>query len=301
MPHKDDGLNRLVHYLDGHLRASEEARAYGRPRGRKFGRIPETSLLSTLDIMQPRAKAVRRATLEEAVPGYVVRVPERGSAYKVITPLQAGAEGDLLREDFAAAFASPATPVQQRFQSCCRATVLADELLFLDLETTGLGQTPLFLIGTMSWEQDNFVVRQFLARDYREEAAVLQLFLDMAAEKRLLITFNGKSFDLPMVYQRSEKHSIPCALHSHHFDLLHESRRAWRDQLPNCQLQTLEKHICGHPPRSGDIPSELIPAAYKKFMTNGNAIELAQIMSHNLRDLLTMAELLLKLPAVDGA
>jgi len=71
--------------------------------------------------------------------------------------------------------------------------------------------------------------------------------------------------------------------------------------LPNCQLQTLEEHICGRPPRIDDIPGEDIPAAYKKFLQNGNALPVARILRHNVQDLVTMAELLAKLPPLESA
>jgi uncharacterized protein YprB with RNaseH-like and TPR domain len=226
-------------------------------------------------------------------------MPERGSAYKVITPVAEGKDGQLLRERFATAFSSPDTPTQQRLQARCGTAAQLEDILFFDLETTGIGQTPLFLIGVLTWEQDNLIVRQFLARDHSEEAAVIQLFVAMAVGKSFFISFNGKSFDLPMVYQRAEVHNIPCVLHAHHFDLLHECRRVWRTQVENCQLQTLEQHICGYPPREEDIPSEMIPAAYEAFLRNGNALPLVPIMRHNVRDLVTMAELLTRLPPLE--
>ena len=237
MPRDDELRQRLEKYLGGSLRPGEGSP----PVRRKSARAPRSSPLTST--AAPPRSTVLRAELAAAVPGYAVRVPERGSAYKVITPVS----GDLLRDAFLAAFSSPETPTQQRMQARCRATALPEEVLFFDLETTGLGQTPLFLIGTMSWEQDNLIVRQLFARDAGEEAAVIQLFVEMITEKRFLISFNGKSFDLPMVYQRAETHGLPCVIHASHFDLLHECRQAWRAQLPNCQLQTLEEQICGRP------------------------------------------------------
>ncbi|MHB9131655.1 MAG: ribonuclease H-like domain-containing protein [Armatimonadota bacterium] len=236
-------------------------------------------------------------SLSDAVPGYAVRVPARGSAYKVITPAREVAGcGKALPATLSAAFDSPESLIQQRFHTRFGMTAALEDVLFFDLETTGLGQMPLFLIGAMTWEQGELVIRQFLAREYREEAAVIQLFLEMAAEKRFFITFNGRSFDLPYVHQRAAEHNIPSVLHAHHFDLLHESRRIWRKQLPDCKLQTLEQHICGQPPRDGDIPGSEIPAAYHAFVLSGNAHQLAQIMRHNQLDLVTMAELLTRLP-----
>ena len=288
MPPNDDQLKRLEQFLGRALQPD------ARPALRKPRRGPGRPIAAP-----PTPAGARRITLEEAVPGgYAVRVAERGSLYKVITPV--GKEL-LTPERFSAAFAGAETPFQQRLWQSCRMTATLEDLLFVDLETTGLAQAPLFLIGAMSWEQDGLLIRQFLARNADEEAAVIQAFVDLAAAKALLITFNGKSFDLPTLYQRATANGLLCVLHARHFDLLHECRQAWRAGLPNCQLQTLEEHICGHPPREQDIPGEHIPAAYQAFLRNGNALQLAQIMRHNVRDLLTMAELLGRLPSLsDG-
>ncbi|OPZ84518.1 MAG: hypothetical protein BWY76_01808 [bacterium ADurb.Bin429] len=167
----------------------------------------------------------------------------------------------------------------------------------MDLETTGLAHSPLFLIGAMVWDGGDFVIRQYLARHYGEEAAVTALFLDLACEKRLFVSFNGKSFDLPYVRTRAAACGIPCALDAAHLDLLHECRRAWKGHLPNCKLQTLEQHICGRPPRVGDIPGAEIPEAYHAYVRTGHSGQMAQIIRHNLMDLVTLAELLVKLPA----
>ena len=199
------------------------------------------------------------------------------------------------------AFADIAHPCRARL---CRMGAADDvgleHLLFLDLETTGLAHSPLFLIGALAWEDGVMVVRQFLARDYGEEAAAIAAFVEYAQARRVLLTFNGKSFDAPYLRLRAINHRVPCPLRHVHFDLLHASRRTWRNVLPNCKLQTLEQHICGHPPRQGDIPGHLIPDAYHAFVRTGDARQLAQILQHNLLDLLTLAELLTHLPPLEG-
>lgn len=311
----DDVRKRLEKFLGGPLQPGNEEAKRNYPQRKNVQRrttIPSLSptLAPSLNadntrpflfapVQQPGA--ARRLSLEQAVHGgYTVRVAERGSAYKVITPIPAGDYGRLLQTELADVFRELNSPLQQRMLARCRLNAALEDVLFFDMETTGLTQTPLFLIGAMTWEEGSLVIRQFLARDYGEEAAVIQLFLELAMEKRLFISFNGVSFDLPFLYHRAETHDIPAVLHAHHFDLLHESRRVWRTQCPNCQLQTLEQHICGHPARTADIESELIPAAYQAFVRNGNAEQLAQIMHHNKLDLVSMAELLTRLPALES-
>ncbi|MCY3024163.1 MAG: ribonuclease H-like domain-containing protein, partial [Planctomycetota bacterium] len=169
------------------------------------------------------------------------------------------------------------------------------DVLLLDLETTGLDSTPLFLIGALTLEEDGLVARQFFARHYGEEPAAIALFLESAAEKRLLVTFNGKSFDVPFLRMRAAVNRVPYAMRPAHLDLLHECRRAWRQGLPNCKLQTLERHVCGRQ-RHGDIPGSEIPEAYHEFVRTQDAAQMVQVVEHNLLDLVTMAELLVKLP-----
>ena len=170
-----------------------------------------------------------------------------------------------------------------------------DDLLFMDIETTGLGNSPLFLIGIMFWESEGFEVRQFLARNYAEEAAVISHYVDACASKKLLITFNGKSFDVPYIRTRAVANRIPFHTPLGHFDLLHECRRIWRDALLNCRLQTLETHICNRF-RIGDIPGGQIPDIYHEYVRNGNARLMGDILKHNLLDLVTMADLMTRFP-----
>jgi hypothetical protein len=167
-------------------------------------------------------------------------------------------------------------------------------VLFLDLETTGLASTPLFLIGSLECEAGEFVVRQYFARDYSEEAAVISLFAERLAAKRLLVTFNGKTFDVPYLRMRAAANAVPFEAEPPHFDLVHACRRVWKGVLPDCRLQTLEGRICGRW-RSGDIAGELIPTAYHDYVRTRNAAQIVEILRHNEMDLLTMADLMVRL------
>jgi uncharacterized protein YprB with RNaseH-like and TPR domain len=132
---------------------------------------------------------------------------------------------------------------------------------------------------------------QFLARDYSEEAAILHAFAGRLERTEVLVTFNGKSFDMNMLRHRSAFHGVemPARL-AHHLDLLHESRKRWKKSLPNCRLQTLEACLCGRR-RVGDIPGWQIAEAYHSFVRSGDARPIGAIVHHNLLDLLTMGEL----------
>jgi len=174
----------------------------------------------------------------------------------------------------------------------CRAGRLAPrEVLFMDIETTGLGMTPVFLIGTMECDDGEFRFRQYFARDYSEEAAIIAAFSDRMRSSRVLVTFNGKSFDVPFLEGRAIATGAAFHRPHGHLDLLHEARRRYRGELPNCKLQTLEHTICGRA-REEDIPGCEIPAAYHDFVRTGDAAKIKTILLHNLYDLLTMADLM---------
>lgn len=170
-----------------------------------------------------------------------------------------------------------------------------DDLLFFDIETTGLSASaPLFLIGTLTFHNRQPNLCLHLARSFEEERAVLAAFARLTAS-RTLVSFNGKSFDWPYVEGRSSRWRVPLPPPEGHFDLLFSARTRWRSQLPNCRLQTLEMGICGRG-REGDIPSSQIPDRYHQWLSGSRREEpcahlLAPVLFHNALDVLTMAEL----------
>jgi len=172
-------------------------------------------------------------------------------------------------------------------------------LLLLDLETCGLSGSALFLIGLLRQIDGRLTIELLLARNYAEERAVLTSFWQAIGQHQVLVTFNGKSFDWPMLMDRTARHLLlrhtrpPDLLH---VDLLHHSRRRWRQQLPDCKLQTLERHICRRG-RSDDIPGGQIPAAYQEFVRTGHQREMDAILLHNGLDLVTLLDLAIRLAA----
>jgi uncharacterized protein YprB with RNaseH-like and TPR domain len=140
-------------------------------------------------------------------------------------------------------------------------------------------------------------VELLLARDYSEEPAVLASLWQRIDGDAVLVTFNGKCFDWPMVLDRSRRHLLfggcrpPAPVH---IDLLHPARRRWRGQLPDCRLQTLERYVCGRW-RADDIPGHRIPAAYHQFVRTGVEREMDAVMLHNALDLVTLLDLAMRL------
>ncbi len=173
------------------------------------------------------------------------------------------------------------------------------DLVFLDTETTGLAGgtgTVAFLIGVGSWEEGVFRLRQFLMRDFPEEPPLLEQLAEYLADKKVLITFNGRSFDWPLLETRftlSRLHRIIPGW-KQHWDLLFWARRLWREKLPSCSLASLEKNVLGFF-RQGDIPGAEIPQRYFDFLKSGRGELLQDICEHNTWDILSMVTLLLHL------
>jgi len=235
--------------------------------------------------------------LEDEVAGVARPCPQGGAAYVIERRFDGSCEtwGALCGE-FRTHLQDAGSPIRRLIAASCGLDgVRPDDVLFVDLETTGLAGTPLFLIGTMACEGGALVVRQFFARDYSEERPVIAHFAEAAGGRGLLVSFNGKSFDMPYVRVRAAAVGVPFAPDPAHLDLLHVCRRIWRDVLPNCRLQTLERRICGRV-RTADIPGSEIPEAYHEYVRTGNALEMLDVLEHNRQDLLTLAELMVRLP-----
>ncbi len=170
-----------------------------------------------------------------------------------------------------------------------------NDMVFIDAETTGLSAasgTVAFLVGVGFCEGDSFVVRQFFLPDYPDEPAMLDAIADMAAEKGIVVSFNGKAFDLPLLETRytMQRRSNPFA-EMHHIDLLHCSRRFWRGRFNDTTLQTLERELL-EVHRYNDTPGYLIPQLYFDFLRHGYAGPLSGVLLHNRLDIVSLLYLL---------
>ena len=168
--------------------------------------------------------------------------------------------------------------------------------IFFDLETTGLSGgagTHAFLIGCAWFDADaSLVVEQHLMADFGAERGMLTLVAQDLANAGALVTFNGKSFDAPVIETRYLFHrlSSPCA-QIPHVDMLHPARRFWGgDPSLGCSLSVLEQQLLGAR-RCADVPGFEIPARYFQFIRSGNAEPLADVLEHNRLDLLSLAGL----------
>jgi len=164
--------------------------------------------------------------------------------------------------------------------------------LFLDTETTGLAGgsgTYAFLVGVGSIGEEGFRVRQFFMRDYSEEASLLHALTEYISRFDVLITYNGRSYDQPLLETR---YTMCRARHPfgrlEHLDLLYGARRLFRLRLENCRLVNLEDQILGFE-REGDIPGEMIPYCYFEYLRTRRAHRLPPILQHNVLDIVSLA------------
>lgn len=180
--------------------------------------------------------------------------------------------------------------------------------VFFDLETTGLSGgagTHAFLVGCARFEPDGaFLIEQHLMTDYAAERGMLACVAGDLAGAGALVTFNGKSFDAPVIETRYLFHRLqsPCAALPH-VDVLHPARRFWGGRTEaGCSLTALEQPLLGAR-RVGDVPGFEIPARFFQFIRSGDAQPLVDVFEHNRLDLLSLAGLTVRLLGlvVDGA
>lgn len=167
------------------------------------------------------------------------------------------------------------------------------DLVFLDLETTGLCPSlPLFLVGLLYAAEGGLHLVQFLARRFEEERAVLAAVAAELPRFKAIVTYNGRSFDLPYLAGRLLFHRLPCRFDHVHLDLLRHARRRYRGWLPDCRLTTVEAAFLSRPPRLDDVPGQLVPELYHEFTRTQDPAIIEAILRHNARDLLSLAELI---------
>jgi uncharacterized protein YprB with RNaseH-like and TPR domain len=181
-----------------------------------------------------------------------------------------------------------------------------EKWLFLDTETTGLAGgtgTYAFLVGLAWWDAGGLQVEQFFMRDFSEEHSLLHELSRRLAERPVLVTFNGKSFDWPLLESRfTMTRSITVPKLATHLDLLHPARALWKLRLGSVRLVELERHVLDAPRlgwrRDDDVASALIPQFYFDYLRGGPMEPLAGVVRHNQMDLRGLAALFGKINAL---
>jgi uncharacterized protein YprB with RNaseH-like and TPR domain len=170
-----------------------------------------------------------------------------------------------------------------------------EKWLFLDTETTGLAGgtgTYSFMVGIAWWDAGGLQVEQFFLRDLDEEHSLLLELCERMKLRPVLVTFNGKSFDWPLLETRYRMtRAVPAFSPAVHLDLLHPARQLWRLRLGSVRLKDLERHVLGADgpsldwSRREDIDSSLIPQMYFDYLRGGPAEPIVGIFRHNQMDL----------------
>lgn len=183
----------------------------------------------------------------------------------------------------------------------------SSKLCLIDLETTGLAGgagTQAFLVGCAVLDEGGLRVRQFLLPGFEHERALLGIVADWTRGYDTLASFNGRSFDLPLLETRYLLHRLPFPFErTPHLDALHPARRLWRERPvvagpalddDSCRLSVLERHLAGYQ-RIGDVGGFEIPSRYFQFVRSGDAHPLEAVLEHNRIDLVSLALVLARI------
>jgi len=170
-------------------------------------------------------------------------------------------------------------------------------LLFFDTETTGLAGgtgTRAFMVGLARFESDGLTITQYTTATMAAEPAMLEALLADLGDAPILVSYNGRSYDRPLLSARLRLARRTDPLPDlPHLDLLHPTRRRWRTAWPNCRLATVERQWLGIV-RDHDLPGSEAPAAWLTYLRGGSAALLRRVGEHNAQDLVSLAALLLK-------
>lgn len=169
------------------------------------------------------------------------------------------------------------------------------EYIFLDTETSGLAGgtgTYAFMIGLGFRTQSGFRLMQMFMRDPSQEPALLASLSRVLSPFKVVVTFNGRGFDIPLLKTRHVMNGIPQPFDDlQHIDLLPVARKLWRNRLPSRALKSLEIDILGVPRSADEVPGYLIPEMYFEYLRSGDARPLSGIFYHNGMDILSLAAL----------
>ena len=170
-----------------------------------------------------------------------------------------------------------------------------ERMLAFDLETTGLAGgtgTRAFMIGAADWRGGGLRLRQLYITTLAAESVMLRLFLDWIEPGTVLVSYNGKSYDRPLLSTRLRLARLPDPLFGRdHIDLLHPMRRRYKKIWPNCRLATAERELLGVM-REDDLPGSEAPGAWLTYLRGGCAAKLRRVGHHNAQDLRSLCGLL---------
>lgn len=170
----------------------------------------------------------------------------------------------------------------------------AEDFKFMDIETLGLSNVAIILIGVAEIKGNKIISSQYFLRNLEEEPAVLDAYFSHLDENSVHVTFNGKTFDVPFIKNRLRYHRLDVDFDLAHIDLMYFAKYLWRDELPDCKLQTIEKYKFGLE-RVDDVPGQYIPGYYNTYLSENNIGPMIPIIEHNRQDIVSLADFLMKM------
>ncbi len=221
-----------------------------------------------------------------------------GTYIKITTDLnETYAHGRFMIDDML-----PPTPLEKRYFDWSDATDKLDpgKLLFFDMETTGLGGAGAvaFLIGFGSITENGFQVRQYFLPDFPDEETMLEAVRAEIRPDTIIVSYNGKAFDLPILTDRLIIQRVERNLeYADHIDLLNSVRRLYRRRLRDCTLSNVEREILDFY-RCDDIPGYLVPSIYFDWLNTDNTEQLEGVVEHNRNDIISLFFIIYQIASV---
>ena len=167
-------------------------------------------------------------------------------------------------------------------------------MLFIDTETTGLSTaagTLAFLVGVARFDDESLYVEQMLLRGHHDEPAMLRHLADHLRQASCIVSYNGKSFDWPLLRTRFVMNRIPAPPLPPHLDLLHCARRLFKKRLGSLRLVQMEREVLGFT-REHDVDGSEIPGIFLTYLRSGRPGRLDGVIEHNANDLVALAAFL---------
>jgi hypothetical protein len=245
--------------------------------------------LGMQEIQAPRSREIY--SISDVVPGKYIEV---GSSSVYV--IEAEYPHQYHHGKFKLAIESSLVPIVQWARLSNNPEIHPNTCVFLDTETSGLAGgtgTFAFLVGVGHHDQYGFHLKQFFMPDPLEEPALLLSLEEYLSPYQSIVTFNGKSFDIPLLNTRYTLQGWQTPFGNlAHIDLLHLARRLWRNRLPSRTLSNLEYQILGATRTEDEVPGWMIPELYFEYLRSQDARPMKRVLYHNAMDVLTMSALL---------
>ncbi|OUJ19187.1 putative exonuclease containing RNaseH-like domain [Methanonatronarchaeum thermophilum] len=249
--------------------------------------------------IKPQKTTTKKHTNLKAIPGIGPKTETKlkKQGYKTITQLKKHPKWSHKCQNHLKQLTTPATTIKTLHQkinpTCLEALkhtpkLKNKEIALLDIETLGLHNQPIILIGIGHPQKNHLKLNQLLIENPKQEKTVLQQTKKQLQNKTTIITFNGKTFDIPYIQKRQKHHNITPTKNKTHIDLYHYTKKT--HNLPKNKLNHIEKKLLNIQ-RKIDIPSSQVPKYYQTYLEKQNPGPLLPILSHNRQDILTLTNL----------